>query len=439
MEPPALTRCSQAAEVVGVAAECSCVPAAPPAPGAVAEMLELVGLAEVRPAVETAEQDLRGQRLLGPPQLPPRCPDTAGLPGTPALHRLHQQLQLLVLKLLEEGMRCRFEGSGAVLGAGCCTALPPQPPHQSSTARAEHGVVAGTTCRMGTGVTPMLGGCCSCGGPWWRPGASLVLAEQRSPSPPWPRQGCCAWVCRCLRLLVPTDTLGHSAAPMVMGDPEVRWDVTPKPTPSAGEPACAETARAGLCAPLPAAPTHPLAAPPPAWGWARGPWGRGGSHSRWAAELGTRSQGCAWDHALRVAGTVLPAVCRCQDFFLCRDALPSPGPPRLENSLIHPVPASPGAEPLLRPGQAAAGQAPDTWAPAGRNAQHHATAAGLAPRAAGHSQEPRQHCGPHRCMATGQGPAAGANLGTVDLWHAATGHHPGSPHPCLCPRKGCKD
>lgn len=206
MEPPALTRCSQAAEVVGVAAECSCVPAAPPAPGAVAEMLELVGLAEVRPAVETAEQDLGGQRLLGPPQLPPRCPDAAGLPGTPALHRLHQQLQLLVLKLLEEGMRCRFEGSGTVLGAGCCTALPPQPPHQSSAARAEHGVVAGTTCRMGTGVTPMLGGCCSCGGPWWRPGASPVLAEQCSPSPPWPRQGCCARVCRYLQLLVPTDT-----------------------------------------------------------------------------------------------------------------------------------------------------------------------------------------------------------------------------------------
>lgn len=130
MEPAALTGSSQAAEVVRVTAERSHLPAAPSAPRAVAEGLQLVGLAHVGPAVEAAEQDLRGQRLFAPPWRP----DAAGLPSPPALHRLHQQLQLLVLQLLEEGVSRRFEGTGTLVGAGRCAALPPQPPHQPGAA-----------------------------------------------------------------------------------------------------------------------------------------------------------------------------------------------------------------------------------------------------------------------------------------------------------------
>lgn len=91
--------------MMGVAAQHSQVPAGPLAPSAVAEVLELVGLVEVRPAEEATEQDLRGESLLDPSWVPPWCQNTARLPGAPALHHLHQQLQLLILQLLEEGMR----------------------------------------------------------------------------------------------------------------------------------------------------------------------------------------------------------------------------------------------------------------------------------------------------------------------------------------------
>lgn len=91
--------------MMGVAAQHSQVPAGPLAPSAVAEVLELMGLVEVRPAEEATEQDLRGESLLDPSWVPPWCQNAAGLPGAPALHHLHQQLQLLILQLLEEGMR----------------------------------------------------------------------------------------------------------------------------------------------------------------------------------------------------------------------------------------------------------------------------------------------------------------------------------------------
>lgn len=60
MLPPALTRYSQAAEMMGVAAQHSQVPAEPLAPSAVAEVLELIGLVEIRPAEEATEQNLWG-------------------------------------------------------------------------------------------------------------------------------------------------------------------------------------------------------------------------------------------------------------------------------------------------------------------------------------------------------------------------------------------
>lgn len=173
--------------------------------------------------------------------------------------------------------------------------------------------------------------------------------------------------------------------------------MTPKTTPTTGEPACDETARTEVHMLLPSAPTHsPLT--PLSWGRARGPWRRG-SHSRWVVEVDERLQGSAWGCALRAAGTALPATRHCLDFFLCWDALPSPGPSRLGNSLISLIPGSPGAEPPLGPPHrgyhARTWQAPDAWAPVLGDVQHHAT------KSAGHSQEPRQHHR-HQCT-TGAG------------------------------------
>lgn len=146
--------------------------------------------------------------------------------------------------------------------------------------------------------------------------------------------------------------------------------MSPETTLTAGEPACAQTARAGVHMLLPTAPTHsPLI--PPSWGWERGPCRRG-SHSRWVAEVGERLQGTAWGCALRAAGTALPVTRHRLDFFLCWDTLPSPGPSRLGNSLISLIPASPGAKPP--PGPPRQGyhtrtwQAQDPWAPVVRDA-----------------------------------------------------------------------
>jgi len=221
--PPALTGRSQAAEVVGVAAERGGLPAAPPAPGAVAEGLELVGLAEIGPAVETAEQDLGRQRRLGPPRLPPRHPEAAGLPGSPALHRLRQQLQLLVLQLLEEGARRRFEGAGAVFGTGRRAALPPQPPHQPGAARAEHGATAGSACGMGTKRhPPRRDGAAGVPGASSDAGRAALAFPTGNPArPPCPG-------------LPPLTAAGpHEATALLLGvpaSPRSRGDVTPKPT-----------------------------------------------------------------------------------------------------------------------------------------------------------------------------------------------------------------
>lgn len=119
--------------------------------------------------------------------------------------------------------------------------------------------------------------------------------------------------------------------------------MTPKATPAAAEPACAETVKAGVHMLLPTAPAHSLHIPL-SWGWARGPCRRG-FHSQWVVEVGERLQGTAWGSALRVASTALPTTRHCLDFFLCWDTLPSPGPSRLGNSLISLIPASLGAKP----------------------------------------------------------------------------------------------
>lgn len=138
-------------------------------------------------------------------------------------------------------------------------------------------------------------------------------------------------------------------------------------------------------------------------------------------EVGDRLQGTAWGCALRAAGTALPATRHCLDFFLCLDALPSPGPSRLGNSLISLIPASAGAEPPPGPPHqgyhARTWQASDAWAPVVRDTQQQAT------KAAGHSQEAKQQ---HRHQSTtaGQGPAewliwAGGSFrhsGRAPLW-----------------------
>lgn len=364
----ALTRHSQAAEVVGVAAERGRVPTAPAAPGALAvgEVLELVGLAQVGPAVQAAEQHLGGQRLLGPPRVPPWHPDAAGLPGAPALHRLHQQLQLLVLQLLEQGMCCGFQGAVAVLGAGRRAALPPEPPHQRGTTRAEHGAAA-TSWRTGTGVTrcaapgpPLLpqGQCCAPGGCPIRPPAGPSALGAAVP---------CVALCQ-----VPRLTWGCDPQP-------------PKKSPVQGR--------------LPA----------PRQGSPLGKESRGkGSDSRWAAELGARSRGCAWGCALGAARTALPAARRSQDFFLCRDSLlPRTSPfGKFIDSW------RPGLGLSCGRGQdvAAAGQAPDAWAVVGRDAPLPAglPEPGCLPRlsgtARGGGEEPGGHRAPRRHMAAREGP-----------------------------------
>lgn len=125
-----LTGHGQAAEVVGVAAEHRPIPAAPEALAA-AETLELVGMPQIGPAVQAAQQHLGRQGQLGTTWLGPGYPDAAGRPGTTALHCLHQQLQLLVLQLFEEGMRSWLECPKPVLGARHHAPLPPQPSHQA--------------------------------------------------------------------------------------------------------------------------------------------------------------------------------------------------------------------------------------------------------------------------------------------------------------------
>lgn len=138
------------------------------------------------------------------------------------------------------------------------------------------------------------------GGPDGDPAAASCVLPN-----PW--QSCFAWVCCCHP--------HHGATSRGTGIPKVTSDMTPKTTPTAGEPACAETARAGVHMLLPTAPAHsPLT--PLSWGWARGPWRRG-SHSRWVAEVGERLQGSAWGCALRAASSALPTTRHCLDFFLC--------------------------------------------------------------------------------------------------------------------------
>lgn len=125
-----------------------------------------------------------------------------------------------------------------------------------------------------------------------------------------------------------------------------------------------------------------------------------GSHSRHSRrQIWVRGAEAA--HGAALSGSALPAPRRCPGFFLCRDFLPSPGPPRRGNSLIRPVPAGPGAEPP--PGL---GQAPGAWAPAQGRAIG-AAGANLAPGGSG-----------HRCSATAT--RAGGCHG---------GHRPGSPQP----------
>lgn len=284
--------------MVGVAAERGRVPAAPAAPGALAvgEVLELVGLAQVGPAVQAAEQHLGGQRLLGPPRVPPWHPDAAGLPGAPALHRLHQQLQLLILQLLEQGMCCGFQGAVAVLGAGRRAALPPEPPHQRGTTRAEHGAAA-TSWRTGTGVTrcaapgpPLLpqGQCCAPGGCPIRPPAGPSALGAAVP---------CVALCQV---------------------PRLTWGCDPHPKKKA-------PCRAG-CLPQGRDP-H----------WERGPGGRGLTHG--GQRSWVRGAGAARGAVLSGRpGPLCPQRAAARTFS-CAGTLSSPGPPRLGNSLIRGVQA----------------------------------------------------------------------------------------------------
>lgn len=143
--------------------------------------------------------------------------------------------------------------------------------------------------------------------------------------------------------------------------------------------------------------------------------------------MGDRLQGTAWGCALRAAGTALPATRHCLDFFLCLDVLPSPGPSRLGNSLISLIPASTGAEPPPGPPHqgyhARTRQASDAWAPVVRDTQHQAT------KAAGHSQEAKQHHR-HQCTTTGQGPAERL------IWAGGSSEAQcGRPHPYSCPHR----
>lgn len=149
--------------------------------------------------------------------------------------------------------------------------------------------------------------------------------------------------------------------------------------------------------------------PAPRQGSPLGKGSRGkGSDSRWAAELGARSRGCAWGCALGAARTALPAARRSQDFFLCRDSLlPRTSPfGKFIDSW------RPGLGLSCGRGQdvAAAGQAPDAWAVVGRDAPLPAglPEPGCLPRlsgtARGGGEEPGGHRAPRRHMAAREGP-----------------------------------
>lgn len=103
-----ITWSTHAAVVVGVAAD-RLVLQTPETP-ALAEWLELGCALQVWPAVEFAEQVLRGSsRLAADPQLGLRCHDAVAQHCAPRLHGLQQSIQRLFIQLLEKGVRSTLE------------------------------------------------------------------------------------------------------------------------------------------------------------------------------------------------------------------------------------------------------------------------------------------------------------------------------------------
>lgn len=191
-------------------------------------------------------------------------------------------------------------------------------------------------------------------------------------------------------------TMRWGATSRSTGIPKVTSDMTPKNHPPAGEPACAETARAGVHMRLPTAPSHsPLT---PYHGAGQGvPAEEGLTHGGWRRWV----TGSGALHGAVLSGRpalLCPPRVTAWTFSCAGTLSPPPDLPVWGIHWISLIPASPGAEPP--PGPPHQGyhgrtwQMSDAWAPVVRVAQHHAT------KAAGHSQEPSQH---HRqqCTITG--------------------------------------